>query len=105
MYDELSTLTTIPVTYIKRIFDTLIYSIGYEFMLKLKSGNDISEFDIGIGKLIICIENNEIKYKFIPSDKFEKELIDVYNGKESLLVKKLEESLSNKAINSYKELF
>lgn len=66
------------------------------------------EFDIGIGKIYITIEENKVgksvRYRFIPSKELEDSINSVVKSRRSPLTKAVEHSLQNKVFNTYKDL-
>lgn len=66
------------------------------------------EFDIGIGKIYITIEENKacksVRYRFIPSKELEDSINSVVKSRRSPLTKAVENSLQNKVFNTYKDL-
>ena len=66
------------------------------------------EFDIGIGKIYITIEENKagksVRYRFIPSKELEDSINNVVKSRRSPLTKAVENSLQNKVFNTYKDL-
>ena len=69
-----------------------------------ESDDDIIEIDIGIGTLYINIIEDELTYKFVPSKRLEKKIINTINSGESYLEKDIESKLNSKLFNTYKEL-
>lgn len=61
--------------------------------------------DIGIGRLSLGIEGDEIKYKFIPSPKMENMLKETLQNKKDLLTNMIEDRLTNRLLSTYKDLF
>ena len=66
------------------------------------------EFDIGIGKIYITIEENKagksVRDRFIPSKELEDSINNVVKSRRSPLTKAVENSLQNKVFNTYKDL-
>lgn len=102
--EDLAILTNIPEYILKRIVSIANYSIShsvYEHVCENK--NEVS-IDIGIGKLKLYIGTDTIRYKFIPSDCLETQLINMLSTNTSPLANSLENSLKEKVEKSYKEL-
>lgn len=102
--EDLVTLTNLPISLLKKLVNYAIYCIChkvYENMLKV---NNITEVDIGIGKLYILLEEDSIQYKFIPSKFFEDNLLWTMKNNSSPLTKIAEEKLEEKIKETYKEL-
>lgn len=101
---DLSVITTFPYHTLKGIFSKLEDVISYNFQESLLNSQDFCELDIGIGKLIIGVDE-EVKIKFIPSSSLENDIVQVLEGKECSLVSNVEESIKNRIIGAYKDLY
>lgn len=87
-----------------KLFDKIGWCICNSVYESKLSNEGYCECNIGIGNLIISIQDNCLHYKFIPSIKFENELIGtIRNGKNPLEVK-LEETFVNRILNTYKDM-
>lgn len=64
--------------------------------------HDIS-FDIGIGSLIVYWDDTDIKFRFIPSERFGKIISESLDGSGDSLARALEQSLAKKVELSYKD--
>lgn len=104
MIEDLARITTIPVFTLKKLFNNLGYCICHKVLENYLEKNVDTCVNIGIGKLSISILDNSILYKFIPSQKFEQNLVDTIKNKESPLVNHAEDILIDKITNTYKEL-
>lgn len=104
MLQDLSTITTIPLFTLKKLFNNLSLCICHRILENYLNKQSDTCVDIGIGKLSIQIEDDSIRYKFIPSYKFEQNLIKTLKSKQSPLLDQAEEVLVNKILNTYKEL-
>ena len=93
---ELSELTTIGESTFTKLFDKMIWCISNGVEDSILTENNSCEVDIGIGTLIINISDDSIKYKFIPSQKLEKALIDTVINEKNSLVLNIEDSLITK---------
>ncbi len=102
--EDISTLTTIKSDYLNSLVkksEWCICSYVEETLLKKEN---ITKIDIGIGYLSILIEDNTIKYKFIPSEKLEDAIRKTIIDDKNPLKLKLEKVLVDKITNVYKEL-
>lgn len=104
--NDLSNLTTIPEVNLNRLFELLSDDICQCVVDSCQKFEDTSIIDLNFGKLVINIDNEEdnIKYKFIPSRQFENALVKSIIDKKSPLIDSVEKSLSKKIVNLYKEL-
>ena len=104
MIDDLAKITTIPVFTLKKLCTNMILCICHKVLENYQNKETDTSADIGIGKLNISIQDNEVLYKFVPSYKFEQLLIETLKTKQSPLITKAEEILVTKVTNTYKEL-
>lgn len=102
--EDVSKLTGLPYSYLNRIFERVQDCICYKVQEDLKNCINICNIDINIGNLVIFIENDLIKYKFIPSQSFEEDLKQTLTTGESPLIYKLENNLSEKVLTTYQDL-
>jgi len=101
---DISTLTTIKEDYLNSLVaksEWCICSYVEETILKKEN---ITKVDIGIGSLSILVEDNTIKYKFIPSKELEEAIRTTVIDDKNPLKFKLEKVLVDKITNVYKEL-
>ena len=72
LIEDLSVLTTIPTINLNQLAKKSNFCIC-NFVAESKLQNEsLTSIDIGIGELQIFVENDNIKYKFIPSKALEK---------------------------------
>lgn len=103
--ESLSTLTTIPESTFTKLENKIEWCISDAIEKAILNGEDKVEVDLGYGKLFISFTNKEIKYKFIPSDLFEKIIINTVMKEHNDLVLNIENSLVSKLVNTYKTFF
>ena len=101
---DISTLTTIPYATLTKLSDVLELCICHAVEESILKNGEVTSINVGIGTLNIKATEEEIKYKFIPSSKFEEHVKQTVITKESPLVAKVEERLKDKVMNVYKEL-
>lgn len=102
---DLSILTTIPYNNVQKLFDMVGDIIAYDLQESIKNKESKVSIDIGIGVLNLTLDNDEIHYKFIPSNKFEQELIDVVTNGNLNLIDNIEQTISKRVMSTYKDLF
>lgn len=103
--DDLCKITTIPAASLNKLVDTAgkcICNSVYESQLKQEL---ITDVNIGLGNIIISIEDNALTYKFIPSSKFERNLVTTIVNKKNPLAEKVETTFVNRIISTYKDMF
>lgn len=101
---DISTLTTIPKATLNKLTDLLEASVCHAVQESCCEDEEITSINLGYGVLHIKHSKNELKYKFIPSNKFEKAIVETVKTKQSPLVAKVEETLTARVMNVYKEL-
>lgn len=105
LIEDVSTITTIPGGSLKKLWNIMMWSMCDYIELDKLQGEDQTSINIGFGTLIISTEDNQVQYKFIPSQKFESGVVGtVVNGKNPL-VKNLEDTLVNRFTKCYKDMF
>lgn len=102
--ENLSKLTTIPSESISKLSKYINLIHSNNVLERLLSGSDIIEIDIFEGKLIMKLDEDTLRYKFIPSDEFNKLMIDTITNKQSKLVTELSDRVKNTLINWRKDL-
>ena len=103
--DDICKITTIPTASMNKLFNKLEWCICNAVEESKISGEAITEVNIGIGNLIISIENNTLQYKFIPSAKLEKGLVETAVYGKNPLVVNLEETFANRIVKTFKDMF
>ena len=101
---DISTLTTIPYATLTKLIDVLELCICHAVEESILKNGEVTSINVGIGTLNIKATEDEIKYKFIPSTKFEESVKQTALTRESPLINKVEEKLKDKVMNVYKEL-
>lgn len=104
LMDDLSSLTCINLDTISRLVDLSGDCICHSVADSIKSKENGTEINIGIGTIHILIEEDKIKYKFIPSEELERKVCTVAHTKKSPLVKRVEKSLVRSIERTYKDL-
>lgn len=102
---DMSSLTTLPIPLLQQLADKVEFIILHSVYESLLSHENVTEVDIGIGRLNILQEEGCVKYKFIPSRTFEQKIIKTVKDKESPLTATVESTLQKKIVDVYKELF
>lgn len=101
---DLSTITSIPEEIIVKLLNVAGYCIGNAVKESLDNFETITEIDMEFGTLMVKNDENSFKLKFIPNESLNEDIKNSLSGKESLLTKKLEASLSAKLVEVYKEI-
>lgn len=102
--NDLATITTIPINSLQKLKEKEIYLICNAVEESTLQNKEITEINLGVGNLIISVENGFINYKFTPSSKLEKNLISTIVKKKNPLTNLCEEALANKIVRTYKDM-
>lgn len=102
---DLSTLTTINESTLSKMTNKIIWCITDAVCKSIYNRDESTVVDIGIGKLIIKYDNNQVKYKFTPSKELEDSISTAVVTERNPLVDALESSLVDKMTNVYKSFF
>ena len=101
--NDLSTITTIPVSNLTELADKINCIICDCVEDQNNLGNKETVVDIGIGYITIYIADNEVIYKFVPCKKLEQGVKDtILEGKNPLTLL-AENTLSKKLLTIYKQ--
>lgn len=104
LISDVSRLSNIPVATLSKIQDLEKILIAQYISESILTDESITEIDTGLGKLLIQISDSDIRYKFIPSKALDQQLINTVNSKTSPLIDKLENSIQEKIMRTYKEM-
>ena len=102
--EDLSTLTTIDKSVFSKIESKIMWCISDAIEQAISNKEDCVNINLGYGILTIKFDNNSIKYKFKPSQKFEKLITDTVVNERNDLVLNIENSLVSKLNKVYKDL-
>lgn len=101
---DVSNVTGIPRLTIDNIVEKINSCLGHCVYETIIKGETLTEVDIGIGILYIKFENDQVKYKFIPSEKLSNIVTFSILNKESPLILDAEKALKTRVEKTYKEL-
>lgn len=102
--EDLAILTTLGKYSIEKIVRLAMLSIGHDVYEGIEEKEPVTEIDIGIGVLYIIIEEEQIKYKFVPSKQLENVVTSAVVNKQSPLANRAEDVLVQRVQAAYKEL-
>lgn len=105
LIEDLSEVTSIPLVLFNKLTSTSEDIVCHDVFESFYEHNSVTEINLGIGKLQIYINEDAITYCFVPSNSLEKKLVDVVTNQKDPIITHLEESLTEKILNRYKELF
>ena len=101
---DIATLTTIPELNIQKLSNIAVKCISHTIAEAVRENEDTCIEDIGIGNLIIDISEDELKFKFIPSQQLQTAILNSIKKNESDLVIDIKKILQDKIMNVYKNL-
>lgn len=104
LIDDLATTTQIAKYTLGKLETEVESCIAHAVFEGLSEGVMTTEVDIGIGVLYIRREQDSVKYKFIPSQSFERLINDTIITKTSPLIERAESSLRERIEAGYKNL-
>lgn len=104
LINDLSALTTVSVHSLKELAEKANFTIAHTVFENIKSGNPLTTIDIGIGTLYIKLEDENIKYKFIPNKNLKALVCQAATSKESPLINEAEMVLNKRIEQTYKDL-
>jgi len=103
--EDLSTTSSIPIKYLNKLERNLEYIIIDGIQDSLLENEPIAEFKSDIGSLLISVEGDLIRYKFVPSENFNEAVKTKIKYGQNLLKDKLDSVLISKITDLYKDLF
>lgn len=102
---DVSILTTIPEELLNKLIDKGMWCICHNIEESLLENNGEPVIaDIGIGKLLIKNDEEQVKYKFIPDTKLEEYINKTILENKNPLKLTLEKTLGDKINNTYKTI-
>lgn len=102
---DLATITTIPPYTLQMLMNKLAEIIAYEVKESKIEKDSYCEIGLSFGTLIISLINDEVKFKFIPSNKLSELIVEALTKEDFQLIQNAENSLRKKILNTYKDLF
>lgn len=103
--EKISAISTIPVEALNNVGKYINVVHSHDVCTQLNDGKDTFELDLFEGKLYIKMVDDNIKYKFIPSESFNQVVVDTIVNKESLLITTASDRLKGTLTNTYKDIF
>lgn len=101
---KISTLSTIPEKSISQLQKYLNAIASHDIVTQMVDGNNVFEIDTFEGKIYITLDDDILKYKFIPSEAFDKIIRETIIDRQSVLIEALSEKLKDSLVNTYKDL-
>lgn len=104
LIEDLSKLTTIPIRSLDALFNKSEWIICNAVEDAKLQHEGIAKIDVGFGVLLIKIDDENVKYKFIPSTTLEANITKTINSGKNPLLSQIEDKLAAKIENTYKDL-
>lgn len=104
LQDDLKTLTNISSDVIDKLVNKILYIICDDVLDTHLNNNTVTDIDTGIGVLSICVDNNQIKYRFIPSTLVESAIKNTIVDLKSPVKERASKTLASKINEIYEEL-
>lgn len=102
---DISTLTTVQKSSIDRLCKQMIKCICYDVCEALSQDMKELCLDIGIGNLVIKIDDDSVLYRFEPSQTLDSDVLCSVTTGKNPVVEDIENSLLSKVNTTYKDLF
>ena len=103
LINDLSTLTTIPVSNLTELVKKSNFCICDDLEDSILAKKDSTDIDIGIGTLTIKVVNNNVKYRFTPSKQLESNVTSTIIDNKNPLTCEAENALVNRIMETYKD--
>ena len=104
LQDDLKTLTNISSDVIDKLVNKILYIICDDVLDTHLNNSTVTDIDIGIGVLSICVDNNQIKYRFTPSTLVELSVKNTIVDLKSPVKERASKTLASKINEIYEEL-
>ena len=104
LISDVSVLTDVPEATLRKFVPIVSYVISHSVHETQCEGKDLAEIDLGFGQLILKIDENSLRYRFVPSKELEKQLISAVTSGYSPLTAKITSNLQEKIESAFKEL-
>lgn len=101
---DLALLSTIKETALSKL-NPIINKLICDYILEAKNkGEDNININLDFGSLNISLLDGVVKYKFVPSEELEQQIITTYLKNTSPIVDSLEQAVIDRFENIYKDL-
>ncbi len=104
LINDLTLLTGVSKNALDELNDKANLTIAHCVFESLKEGNPLTTIDIGVGILYIKLEDENIKYRFVPNKNLEALVSQAATSKSSPLANRAEMILNKRIEQTYKDL-
>lgn len=101
---EIADLTNLNEKHIRKLFSRLQWSMCDGLSAIMDTDDKYVSCDIGIGKIVLIVDDSSLRYNFIPSGELEDSLIKTITTGVNPLEVALEKTLITKLTKTYKDL-
>lgn len=102
--EDISTLTSVSENTLKKFIPVINYIIGHGVHEALCEKTEYVNIDLEIGELHIKIEDDSVRYRFVPSKDLEYLICNTIKTKQSPIMSKVDYDLQQRIDKAYKEL-
>lgn len=102
--EDISFLTNVSEAVLKKLVTATSYAIGHAIHEGVREQQEIIILDIGIGELQVKIQNDLIKYKFVPDKSLENMIVRTVTTNTSPIAIQLDNNLKEKIDKAYKDI-
>lgn len=102
--DDLSKLTNIPSTLLDKLLDKSRAIICDDILDASLDNSCVIDIDIGLGTLTICTEDNQLRYRFTPSNILSENITATIIDLKSPIKDTASSTLASKIQGAYEEL-
>lgn len=103
--EKLSVLTTIPLNTLEKLGNVIECVHSDSVVTQMIEGKDYFELNTIEGKIYIKLENDTVRYKFIPNEEFDEVIKSSILTKRSKLIETSLDRLKRGLVNTYKDIF
>ena len=104
LINDLTLLTGVSKNALDELTDKANLAIAHCVFETLREGNPLTSIDIGVGTLYIKLEDENIKYRFVPNKNLEALVSQAATSKSSPLSNRAEMILNKRIQQTYKDL-
>ena len=102
--EDVSFLTNVSDHVLNKLINVTNYSIGHAIHESICEKEEFAMLDIGIGELHIKVEDDGVRYRFVPTKPLEDMITKTVLTKQSPIITKLDTDLQSKIDKTYREL-
>lgn len=102
--EDVKNLTNVKVNVLNKLALCMNYAIADNVIEQIYNGEDLFEFNIGVGTLSIQMIDDCLHYDFKPSPVLENSLISAINDKKNILENQLSDSIDKHIYKTYKDM-